>query len=127
MSVQQAIGERVIGSYISGFLSGIVTTAAFADVEFQDENGDPTGPAFDSATYISLQVQAIATVQDCKIRVLERASREADWIELVAETDVTLTQATTIFNDNVRGAQFKIQVKQGTSPGGLVNLSFCMK
>tara|TARA_R100000808_G_C2151643_1_gene160792 strand:+ start:2302 stop:2685 length:384 start_codon:yes stop_codon:yes gene_type:complete len=127
MSVTQANGERVSGSYISGYLAAAPTTAAFVDVQFEDESGDPTGPAFDTATYISLQVQAIATVQDAKIRVMERASREAAWIELVAEADVTTSQATTIYNGNARGSQMKIQLKQGSSPGGLVDVSFCLK
>lgn len=126
MSGQTAAGARQQAAYTSLYATGVATTASYADVTFTDTAGRsvteiPAGFA------ISLIVEAIAATQAVNVKVLHRSHPSATWRELAAETAVGTSSVTEVYADIVRGAQIKVQIKEGTTSGGTGTISLCLK
>lgn len=108
------------------YKTGITTSSSYADVEFT-LNASTTLTEIDVSFGVSLEVEAKATTQDVKIKILTRAHSNAEWRELEGEADVTTSTVASVYSGAVRGAQVKIQVKEGSSSGGTLYVAVTVK
>jgi hypothetical protein len=126
MAGKQAGGSRVQQGASTYYIDGQATTGSYADVTFKRGDGVEVS-ALSMQAHISLMVEAKASGQDVKIKILQRAHSDAEWRELQAETDVTTASVAEVYADNVRAGEIKIQVKEGSTSGGTVMIAVCAK
>lgn len=121
-----ATGARTQAAATILYKTGITTSASYADVEFTLD-ASTSIDEIDVSFGVSLEVEAKATTQDVKVKILTRAHAEAEWRELQAETDVTTGAVASVYSGAVRGAQVKIQVIEGTTSGGTLYVAATVK
>lgn len=117
-------GRRTIASSTSLASLAHPTTADWVDVQWDINGGLVWIPA---ASFISMELEGEAFTQDGKVRVLTKAHQNTNERELLAETDISVGAVTAALSGAIRGAFVKVQVKQGTTPGGTLNLALCLK
>lgn len=126
MTSRTANGSRALMASTALSITGVATSDSYTDVTFTDVRGVEI-TAIEVSAHISLHVEAKATTQAVKVKVLERASPDMDWSELQAETDVGTSAKTEVYSGNVRSGQIKIQVIEGSSSGGTLALALVAK
>lgn len=123
----QTRGKRgVIQAVQSYDVADHETTSSYVDVAFVDDSGK-SQTVLSVGHAISLLLRARAETQDCDIKVLARPAQNYPWRELVAETTLTAGTDTEVYADTIRDWQVKVQVKEGTTSGGTIDIGVCIK
>ena len=77
---------------------------------------------------VTLEIRAVATVQDCKIKVQRKTAKGfSAWSDLVSETALVAGTEAEIYADVARSQVYRIMILEGATPGGTVEVAFCAK
>lgn len=118
--------RSVIQGVQSYYAEDVETSSSYSDVAFEDDAGRSTA-VLSVGHAISALIRAKASTQDCNIKVLARPATGYPWRELVAETALVADTDTEVLADTIRDWQLKVQVKEGGTSGGTVEVGVCLK